>query len=114
MSSFFSVNLYKIKVIMKKTVTLCFFFIVLFFSGHFDVSAALNPINPVLPGDRPDPSVIKIGDEYWAIVTSNEWSPLFPIFKSKDLNNWELVSYVFPKGAPKWALNNFLGSGVVL
>ena len=92
---------------MKKTVTLCFFFIVLFFSGHFDVSAALNPINPVLPGDRPDPSVIKIGDEYWAIATSNEWSPLFPIFKSKDLNNWELVSYVFPKGAPKWALNNF-------
>ena len=30
-----------------------------------------------------------------------------PIFKSKDLVNWELVNYVFPDGAPDWALNNF-------
>ena len=64
-------------------------------------------INPVLPGDRPDPSIIKIDGVYWAAATSNEWSPLFPIFKSKDMQNWELVNYVFPGGAPEWALNNF-------
>lgn len=64
-------------------------------------------VNPVLPGDRPDPTVIKIGDTYWASATSNEWSPLFPIFKSSDLINWELVTYVFPEGAPEWAVNNF-------
>jgi xylan 1,4-beta-xylosidase len=64
-------------------------------------------VNPVLPGDRPDPTVIKIGDTYWASATSNEWSPLFPIFKSNDLINWELVTYVFPEGAPDWAVNNF-------
>ncbi len=64
-------------------------------------------LNPVLPGDRPDPTVIKIDDTYWASATSNEWSPLFPIFKSNDLINWELVSYVFPEGAPDWAVNNF-------
>ena len=64
-------------------------------------------VSPVLPGDRPDPTVIKIGDTYWASATSNEWSPLFPIFKSDDLVNWELVSYVFPEGAPDWAVNNF-------
>ncbi|MEX2477162.1 MAG: family 43 glycosylhydrolase [Gracilimonas sp.] len=63
--------------------------------------------NPILPGDRPDPTVIQIGDTYWASATSNEWSPLFPIFKSTDLQNWELVSYVFPDGAPDWARNNF-------
>lgn len=64
-------------------------------------------LNPVLPGDRPDPTVIKIGDTYWASATSNEWAPLFPIFKSKDLLTWELVTYVFPDGAPDWARNNF-------
>lgn len=64
-------------------------------------------INPVLAGDRPDPTVVKIGDTYWASATSNEWSPLFPIFKSTDLVNWELVTYVFPEGAPDWARNNF-------
>ncbi|NBB76170.1 MAG: family 43 glycosylhydrolase, partial [Bacteroidetes bacterium] len=63
--------------------------------------------NPVLPGDRPDPTVIKIGETYWASATSNEWSPLFPIFKSDDLQHWELVTYVFPEGAPGWAVNNF-------
>lgn len=64
-------------------------------------------VNPVLAGDRPDPTVIKIGDTFWASATSNEWSPLFPIFKSNDLVNWELVTYVFPDGAPDWARNNF-------
>ena len=63
--------------------------------------------NPVLPGDYPNPTVIKVKDCYYASATSNEWSPLFPIFKSKDLNNWELVSYVFPGGAPEWADKNF-------
>ena len=42
-----------------------------------------NFINPVLPGDRPDPTVIEINGEYWAAATSNEWSPLFPIFEIK-------------------------------
>ena len=64
-------------------------------------------VNPVLPGDRPDPTVIQIGDTYWASATSNEWAPLFPIFKSDDLQDWELVTYVFPDGAPGWAVNNF-------
>ncbi|MEN2280871.1 glycoside hydrolase family 43 protein [Algoriphagus sp. SE2] len=63
--------------------------------------------NPVLAGDRPDPTVVKIGNYYYASATSNEWAPLFPIFKSKDLINWELVNYVFPDGAPDWARNNF-------
>lgn len=63
--------------------------------------------NPVLAGDRPDPTVVKIGNVYYASATSNEWAPLFPIFKSKDLINWELVNYVFPDGAPEWAKNNF-------
>src|SRR3546814_6209993 len=49
-------------------------------------------INPVLAGDRPDPTVVKIGDTYYASATSNEWSPLFPIFRSDDLVNWELRS----------------------
>lgn len=64
-------------------------------------------VNPVIPGDHPDPSVVEINGEYWASATSNEWSPLFPIYKSTDLENWELVNYVFPGGAPEWARNNF-------
>lgn len=63
--------------------------------------------NPVLPGDRPDPTLIKVGEFYYASATSNEWAPLFPIFKSRDMIHWEVVNYVFPEGAPDWAKNNF-------
>ncbi|MFB2118115.1 glycoside hydrolase family 43 protein [Parapedobacter sp. 2B3] len=63
-------------------------------------------VNPVLPGDHPDPTVIKIGDTYWASATSNEWAPLFPIYKSTDLVNWKQVSYAFAD-LPQWARNNF-------
>src|SRR5690606_35141832 len=57
-----------------------------------DEAGAITIVNPVLPGDHPDPTVIKIGDTYWASATSNEWGPLFPIYKSTDLVNWEQVS----------------------
>ena len=67
---------------------------------------AIAIVNPVLPGDHPDPTVIKIGDTYWASATSNEWAPLFPIYKSTDLVNWEPVSYAFAD-LPEWARNNF-------
>ena len=51
--------------------------------------------NPVLPGDHPDPSVIRVGKDYWATATSSEWSPQFPILHSTDLVNWEVVGSVF-------------------
>ncbi|WP_257869802.1 glycoside hydrolase family 43 protein [Hymenobacter sp. J193] len=59
--------------------------------------------NPVLPGDFPDPSVTKIGDTYWATATSSNWGPTFPLLKSKNLTDWELVGHVFPNQLPAWA-----------
>jgi xylan 1,4-beta-xylosidase len=56
----------------------------------------------VLPGDHPDPSVVKIGDAYWASATTSNWFPAFPLLKSKDLIHWELKNYVFTK-MPDWA-----------
>lgn len=56
----------------------------------------------VLRGDYPDPSVVKIGDTYWATATTSNWAPAYPILKSKDLVNWQTVSHVFPT-LPSWA-----------
>jgi beta-xylosidase len=71
-------------------------------------SAEIMYMNPVLPGDFPDPSVIrdpKTG-EYWATATSSEWGPPYPLLKSKDLVNWELVGSVFAE-PPAWSSSNF-------
>jgi beta-xylosidase len=56
----------------------------------------------VLPGDFPDPSVIKIGEHYWASATTSNWAPAYPLLKSKDLINWQIQGHVFPK-LPAWA-----------
>ena len=62
---------------------------------------------PYLPGDFADPSVVKIGDTYWATATSSEWAPLFPLLKSKNLVDWEIVGHIFPDQLPTWADANF-------
>jgi len=36
--------------------------------------------NPVIPGDFPDPSVIRVDDTYYAVGTSSEWGPHYPIY----------------------------------
>lgn len=67
---------------------------------------ALQVSNPVIPGDAPDPSVIRVGDEYWATATSSEWAPHFPLFRSKDLLSWELVGAIF-QSPPEWTEANY-------
>jgi xylan 1,4-beta-xylosidase len=64
------------------------------------------PANPVIAGDYPDPSVIRVGQDYWATATSGEWAPEFPILHSRDLINWEVVGAVFRK-RPDWTVGNF-------
>jgi len=62
--------------------------------------------NPVRAGNYPDPSVIRVGADYWATATSSEWAPHFPLLHSRDLVNWEVKGYVFAT-APGWAKANF-------
>ncbi|WP_437615921.1 family 43 glycosylhydrolase [Sorangium sp. So ce834] len=58
--------------------------------------------NPVVPGDFPDPSVLRVGRAYWATATSSEWGAPFPLLRSTDLVNWDRVGSVFPD-LPSWA-----------
>src|SRR4051812_37581148 len=65
-----------------------------------------NYENPVIAGDYPDPSIIRVGKDFWATATSSEWGPQFPLLHSTDLVNWELTGNVFPH-RPSWAVANF-------
>lgn len=56
----------------------------------------------VMPGDYPDPSVVKIGDTYWASATTSNWFPAYPLMQSKDLVKWKTVGHVFNQ-LPAWA-----------
>lgn len=49
--------------------------------------------NPILSGYHPDPSVCRVGDDYYLVNSSFEFYPGMPIFHSKDLVNWKLIGY---------------------
>ncbi|KAF0094151.1 MAG: xylan 1 4-beta-xylosidase [Puniceicoccaceae bacterium 5H] len=49
--------------------------------------------NPVLPGFNPDPSICRVGDDYYLATSSFVWFPGLPIYHSKDLVNWELIGH---------------------
>src|SRR4029453_15584786 len=62
--------------------------------------------NPVIPGDHPDPSVVRVGREYWATATTSQWAPIFPLLRSVDLVNWTRVGAVF-ETAPAWSAGSY-------
>lgn len=48
-------------------------------------------VNPILPGFNPDPSILRVEDDYYIATSTFEWFPGVQIHHSKDLANWELV-----------------------
>jgi len=48
--------------------------------------------NPVLPGFNPDPSFLRVGDDFYIATSTFEWYPGVQIHHSRDLVNWRLVA----------------------
>jgi len=48
--------------------------------------------NPILPGFNPDPSILRVGDDYYVATSTFEWFPGVQIHHSRDLVNWRLLS----------------------
>ena len=49
--------------------------------------------NPILSGFHPDPSIVRVGEDYYMVNSTFEWFPGMPIHHSKDLVNWNLIGY---------------------
>ena len=52
------------------------------------------PVNPLIPGFHPDPSVCRVGDTYYLATSTFEYLPGVPIFRSTDLREVELIGHV--------------------
>lgn len=55
--------------------------------------------NPILPGFHPDPSICRKGDDYYIAVSSFEWFPGVPIYHSRDMKNWKLITHCLNSNA---------------
>jgi xylan 1,4-beta-xylosidase len=49
--------------------------------------------NPIIPGFYPDPSVCRVGDDYYLVTSSFEYFPGVPVFHSRDLLHWRQIGH---------------------
>jgi len=63
------------------------------FVANPDPGASITYRNPVIPGFYSDPSVCRVGDDYYLVTSSFEYFPGVPVFHSKDLVNWEQIGH---------------------
>ena len=50
--------------------------------------------NPILPGFYPDPSICRVGEDFYLVCSSFELCPGIPLFHSRDLQHWEQLCYI--------------------
>jgi len=53
--------------------------------------------NPILKGFNPDPSIIRVNDDYYIATSTFEWFPGVQTHHSKDLKNWRLINRALTK-----------------
>ncbi len=63
--------------------------------------------NPMLWSDVPDPDIIQVDGTFYLVSTTMHLMPGTPIMRSRDLKNWETVSYVYDRltDSPKYDLS---------
>ncbi|MFT3797431.1 family 43 glycosylhydrolase [Microbacterium sp.] len=70
--------------------------------------------NPLVNGFHPDPSVVRVGDQWYLATSTFEYLPGIPIHRSRDFETWELIGHVatrpgqlgvdgVPTGGGAWA-----------
>src|SRR5476651_164566 len=59
-------------------------------------------VNPVLPGDHPDPTLLKVGDDFYHCGSTFHFNPYLPIYHSKDLVHWVVISRVVAPSKAGW------------
>ncbi len=53
--------------------------------------------NPILPGCYPDPTICRVGAEYYLVTSTFEYFPGLPVFRSRDLAHWEQIGHALDR-----------------
>ncbi len=75
------------------------------YSGKSVVSAGAGEYaNPIVAGFYPDPSICRVGEDYYLVNSAFNYFPSIPIWHSKDLVNWEQIGNVIDRPS-QFAIN---------
>jgi xylan 1,4-beta-xylosidase len=97
-------KIYRPNLLMRHFIVLALFFFCLC-SGEILKAQTTTITNPVLAGFYPDPSVLKVGGDYYLINSTFSYFPGIPVFHSKDLKNWKQIGNVISRPSQM----NFMG-----
>lgn len=53
--------------------------------------------NPILAGFYPDPSICRVGKDYYLVTSTFAYFPGIPVYQSRDLVNWKLIGHVLDR-----------------
>jgi beta-xylosidase len=54
-------------------------------------------LNPIIPGFNPDPSICRVGSDYFLATSSFEYFPGVPIYHSTDLVEWRVIGHALSR-----------------
>jgi len=66
--------------------------------------------NPIIPGFAPDPSIARVGRDFYLVTSTFEYFPGVPVYHSRDLANWTLIGHALHDPATA-GLDNVESSG---
>ncbi|SFX91574.1 family 43 glycosylhydrolase, partial [Cytophaga hutchinsonii] len=92
-----------IDVFIKARVLLCLS-ILLFYGNNVIAQLSNQPgtngiqtyVNPILPGDHPDQTLMRVGANFYSTGSNFHFTPYLPILHSTDLMHWEVIARVIP------------------
>lgn len=68
--------------------------------------------NPILSGFYPDPSVTKVGSDYYLVNSTFSYFPGIPVFHSQDLKNWKQIGNVIDRPGQMNFMDNRVSRGL--
>lgn len=74
-----------------------FYFTILLLMSWANVFAQINYTNPVIRGFYSDPSICRVGEDYYMVHSSMGYFPSVPVFHSKNLVNWTQIGHVLTR-----------------
>ena len=94
---------------MKRNKLLCTTLVALFLTASSALAENVGLPNPIIPGFHPDPSICRVGNDYYLVNSSFQYFPGVPLYHSTDLVHWEQITNILTrpsqlplKGADSW------------
>lgn len=68
--------------------------------------------NPIIPGFHPDPSICRVGEDYFLVTSSFEYFPGVPLFHSRDLAHWRQIGHVLTRDSQLPLADAWISGGI--